>query len=200
MAVYFIQAGENGPVKIGTTESILRRIALIQNGQAEPVRLLHLFEGGREEEQALHRRFREYRLRGEWFRPASEIIAGDVGLAPMAVPAPERKAYSCLSWSEEAKLSAAQKRAARWADPVWAAARRERYRADGPKLREKYWRQELKRIADAALSWRADGREDLAKACIDMARRPAQVLHEITGLSFHELRPDVFPVPERTPA
>lgn len=38
-----------------------------------PIEVLHIFAGRANEERPLHRRFSQYRERGEWFR-----IAGDV--------------------------------------------------------------------------------------------------------------------------
>lgn len=55
-----------GPyVKIGITTNVDIRLAGLQT--PEPVKLYALLEGWAKEEKALHQRFAEYRLQGEWF-------------------------------------------------------------------------------------------------------------------------------------
>ncbi len=67
-SVYFIQAGDdNGPVKIGYTVDIDRRLASVQCGSPVKLRLLYTEPGTRSTESALHRRFKADRLHGEWF-------------------------------------------------------------------------------------------------------------------------------------
>jgi hypothetical protein len=75
--IYFIQQGDSGPIKIGYTETdVCRRVAQLQTGNAEPLRCLAVMEGTEEEEQALHGKFDDNRIRGEWFAliPAIEEI------------------------------------------------------------------------------------------------------------------------------
>jgi T5orf172 domain len=55
-----------GPyVKIGVTTNIDARMSGLQT--PEPVKLYALLNGWAKEERALHTRFAEYRLQGEWF-------------------------------------------------------------------------------------------------------------------------------------
>ena len=70
--VYFIQDFE-GHIKIGHAADVYTRLAIIQNGHARAVRLLGVEAGGAARERALHARFRNARLRGEWFRPTIEL-------------------------------------------------------------------------------------------------------------------------------
>jgi hypothetical protein len=72
--VYFIQAGEDGPIKIGCAVDVPRRLKVLQTGNVEVLRLLCDFEGGPEEERRLHRLFAGHHLRGEWFRPSIELL------------------------------------------------------------------------------------------------------------------------------
>lgn len=60
-------------VKIGYSTEPYGRISTLQDGI--PVALkVHLIRGGaRKDEHNLHRRFREYRTRGEWFRLEGEL-------------------------------------------------------------------------------------------------------------------------------
>ena len=74
--IYILQAGEDGPVKIGRTAGnrLWARIAELQTGQHEHLRLLMIGAGGAAVESALHREFADRRLRGEWFEPS--VLAG----------------------------------------------------------------------------------------------------------------------------
>lgn len=47
MPVYFVQAGEAGPVKIGWATDPRARIADLQTGHYEPLRLIRIIEGDR---------------------------------------------------------------------------------------------------------------------------------------------------------
>lgn len=75
--VYFVQAGDGGPIKIGyTTHKWRSRLSALQTGS--PVRLgcrLVIAPATREDEQELHRHFAAYRLEGEWFEPGP-MLAG----------------------------------------------------------------------------------------------------------------------------
>lgn len=72
--VYFVRAGVNGRIKIGTTSSIARRIEGLNSHNPEPVELLATVRGDRRLEQALHEKFAAYRLHHEWFEPAPELL------------------------------------------------------------------------------------------------------------------------------
>lgn len=72
--VYFIQAGETGPIKIGKADKPMKRIAELQTGNPHPLRLVGAIDGGVNEEQALHQRFTRLRLHGEWFEPSAELL------------------------------------------------------------------------------------------------------------------------------
>jgi excisionase family DNA binding protein len=71
--VYFAQA-ESGPIKVGVSKSPNQRIAEIQTGNSERVRLLGVVVGDRKTERAVHAQFASLRLHGEWFRPAEELL------------------------------------------------------------------------------------------------------------------------------
>lgn len=73
--VYFIQAGEGGPIKIGTTTNLPLRIKKLQQAQAEKLVMLALRKGGVITERKYHAKFKAFRKRGEWFSPAPEILA-----------------------------------------------------------------------------------------------------------------------------
>lgn len=79
MPVYLIQAGENGPVKIGFAAHVTIRLADLQSAHYEELRLLRtVSDAGRNVERWLHRQFREQRIRGEWFRFDPAMLTVDV--------------------------------------------------------------------------------------------------------------------------
>lgn len=73
--VYFIQQGDNGPIKIGYSADPHKRLQSLSTASPYPLRLLKVIDGGWMLEQTLHRRFAEHQLEGEWFAPAPELLA-----------------------------------------------------------------------------------------------------------------------------
>lgn len=72
---YFIQAGHDGPIKIGTASDPESRIKTLQCGNHVPLRLLASFpDSGDTSEKKLHRRFAKHQIRGEWFAPHYDIL------------------------------------------------------------------------------------------------------------------------------
>ena len=73
VSTYVVQRGDYGPVKIGKSGNPDARLRQLQTGCAEPLNLLGLIhdEGA---ESELHDAFWAYRLEGEWFRPAPEVV------------------------------------------------------------------------------------------------------------------------------
>jgi Tfp pilus assembly ATPase PilU len=69
--VYLIQAGDNGPILIGTTtdKSIRQRTNTIQHGNHEPLHVLAAYDGDQHLERQLHVRFADHRIRGDWYSP-----------------------------------------------------------------------------------------------------------------------------------
>lgn len=74
-SIYLVQAGEGGPVKIGVSTDVPSRIRSLQTGIPQPLILLATFPGCRSKERRLHERLARYRIRGEWFSPAPEVLA-----------------------------------------------------------------------------------------------------------------------------
>jgi hypothetical protein len=73
--VYFIQAGDGGPIKIGISDNVPLRLNTLQTAHHETLRLLSRIPGGESDEAALHEQFAALRIRGEWFRPGAELLA-----------------------------------------------------------------------------------------------------------------------------
>jgi hypothetical protein len=72
--IYFVQAGDNGPIKIGLAISPETRKKNLQTAHYEELRIIGILDGNSHVEKQLHRQFRDYRIRGEWFHPSQEII------------------------------------------------------------------------------------------------------------------------------
>jgi hypothetical protein len=72
--VYFIQAGAGGCIKIGIASNLQSRISCLQIGCPDMLVLLASVPGGAKEESFLHEHLRRHRVRGEWFKPAPEVL------------------------------------------------------------------------------------------------------------------------------
>ena len=83
MAVYIIQAGDRGPVKIGMARSAKARLRSLQVAHYENLTLRRVIESGPLDaavEAWMHQRFNEHHIRGEWFThvPEMDTVAPDV--------------------------------------------------------------------------------------------------------------------------
>jgi Meiotically up-regulated gene 113 len=74
--IYFIQADQVGHVKIGFTEEADAQVRLrvLQVGSPVKLTLLGTMPGDMTVELELHRRSAAYRVHGEWFKPAMELM------------------------------------------------------------------------------------------------------------------------------
>lgn len=99
--IYFIQAGEQGPIKIGycsSEEGVAGRLVSLQCGNPAKLVVRRIVPGDRALESELHRRFAQWRLEGEWFAPVVEVAK--IAHAPdMANRDPMRK---MLPWVKRA--------------------------------------------------------------------------------------------------
>lgn len=78
--VYAIQAESGGAVKIGyasSSDRVPARLAALQSGNPERLVVVRIFEApnGHEDETAVHRLLRLYRLEGEWFYNAPSVVS-----------------------------------------------------------------------------------------------------------------------------
>jgi DNA-binding transcriptional regulator YdaS (Cro superfamily) len=74
MPVYFVRAGEDGPVKIGHAKHPASRLRELQAGCFEKFNVLRVIEGDVLSEKFLHRHFKAQRVRGEWFRFHADML------------------------------------------------------------------------------------------------------------------------------
>lgn len=65
--VYVMQQVQSRPVKIGYSTNVANRHKNLQASNPNHLNLLWHTPGGRDLEDALHRRFHKYRVHGEWF-------------------------------------------------------------------------------------------------------------------------------------
>ena len=65
--VYAIYDRELKIVKIGVSNSPERRLAELERRYGKTLKIVKTIEGGQKEEAALHRRFRDWRIRGTEF-------------------------------------------------------------------------------------------------------------------------------------
>ena len=73
--IYFIQFGDGGPIKIGITNSVERRLKNLQSASPIKLNLLGTIKnGGTQLEEKLHIRFNRSRINGEWFNPSKSLI------------------------------------------------------------------------------------------------------------------------------
>lgn len=72
--IYFVQANCGGPIKIGWTQDIDRRVRDMQ--AVNPFKLLVVgkFRGKLCDERRLHDEFASERLHGEWFEPTDALL------------------------------------------------------------------------------------------------------------------------------
>lgn len=83
--VYFVSDGE--AVKIGFSEKPARRLAGIQSHHPKPLTLLGTVSASVFDEQDLHQKFSDIRIRGEWFRATPELLAFIVDACAQPNPA-----------------------------------------------------------------------------------------------------------------
>jgi DNA-binding XRE family transcriptional regulator len=75
MAVYFIRAGEDGPIKIGHSNRPLHRLMELQVSHWQTLHLRGVLPGGEVEEAEIHSQFSHAHIRGEWHWPVSDLVA-----------------------------------------------------------------------------------------------------------------------------
>jgi hypothetical protein len=71
--VYFMQARDGGPIKIGYSVDVEARRALLQIGNPDELVVIATVPGGAREERAIHRVLERTRVRGEWFTDSDRL-------------------------------------------------------------------------------------------------------------------------------
>ncbi len=91
--IYFIKA-PSGHVKIGSTHptKLRERIAELQVGNHQQLELIRIIENAsREQEAWLHKQFKNFRIRGEWFKFTEEMLTVIIDLESVKSKTPLRK-------------------------------------------------------------------------------------------------------------
>lgn len=92
MSVYFVTCRQASAVKIGYSGDASIRIREIQTGCPMPVKLEAVLPGQIEDERALHARFADVRLCGEWFT-ITPMIEAIIAANPAPPPTPRANQY-----------------------------------------------------------------------------------------------------------
>lgn len=71
--IYFV-GPENGPIKIGKAKNVKARLGGIQTGHPEKLYVWGVMLANERLENALHRKFSDSRMSGEWFKRSDEIL------------------------------------------------------------------------------------------------------------------------------
>lgn len=90
--VYFAQAGEGGPIKIGWAQDPRKRLLDLQTALWVDLRLLKAVRGTRQDEAALHLRLGSYGIQREWFYPTIGMLEFIAMLEDEPIP-DRRKAH-----------------------------------------------------------------------------------------------------------
>lgn len=72
--IYFIQVGENGLIKIGYSRNPDKRLETIQSNNHEILNPLGKIPGSLQREKEIHDDLKEFRHKGEWFKPTHEVL------------------------------------------------------------------------------------------------------------------------------
>lgn len=92
--IYFVQEDFENLIKIGFAINVRSRLAGLQTGSAQELRLIGVMPGSYADELDLHQRLEWARFRGEWYWPANEVLeiadaSRELDLAALA-PSPDK--------------------------------------------------------------------------------------------------------------
>jgi hypothetical protein len=73
--IYFIQDGDDGPIKIGYSDDVARRVRDLSTSTHNKLQILLVISGEREQEDQLHERFGFAHKRGDWFWPVKDLLS-----------------------------------------------------------------------------------------------------------------------------
>lgn len=72
--VYFIQGENGGAIKIGYTKNFDGRLKVLQTSYPDILKVLCLIPGSTKTETSYHKKYKDIRLNGEWFKPNEELL------------------------------------------------------------------------------------------------------------------------------
>jgi hypothetical protein len=100
--IYFLQAGDDGLVKIGRSRSAPGRTQQIQSWEPTKLRLIRSIDAPDWMETWLHQRFGDHRSHGEWFRFHPDMLTV---IPPAEKPKPEPKTLPIPKWRRGGTMS-----------------------------------------------------------------------------------------------
>ena len=103
--IYFIESGWLGPIKIGYTNGpVEARLRGLSTAHHQALTVLLQLPGDLRTERELHERYARHRLRGEWFKPAPDLLAFicDQHQPPDIKKAPYPVVTTWAEWQAEA--------------------------------------------------------------------------------------------------
>ena len=72
--LYFVRMGDEGPIKIGRSKDVSKRIKGLQVGSPMWVEKLAVLPGEGPHERVWHKAFADHKMRGEWFEPDASLL------------------------------------------------------------------------------------------------------------------------------
>ena len=72
--IYFIQAGDNGPIKIGASSSPREHVKILQQGNHQELNLIAQIPGDRSLEQKVRADLEEFERGRKWFDATDEVL------------------------------------------------------------------------------------------------------------------------------
>lgn len=73
--IYFIQEGDDGPIKVGVSSNPRVRLGRLQIGNPRKLRVRSIYNGLSFEEKQIHKEYAYAHIAGEWFNPVPDLIA-----------------------------------------------------------------------------------------------------------------------------
>jgi hypothetical protein len=73
--IYFIQDGEDGPIKIGFSNEVEKRVHALVTSSHKNLKILFAMDGDISKEKELHDLFDFAHKKGEWFWPVKSLVA-----------------------------------------------------------------------------------------------------------------------------
>lgn len=95
--IYFMRADEDGPVKIGWSENVRQRADEVRPTPDTRLTLIRLIDGPRWGERWLHGQFDDFRIQGEWFSFAPEMLTIELPAERPPTPPGKKSASSGTS-------------------------------------------------------------------------------------------------------
>lgn len=81
--VYFVQQGEDGPIKIGLAKNVVARLDGLRASNPSELYVRAIVPGDHDLEAEIHLRFAKHHIRGEWFHPDLALL-GYIASLPKA--------------------------------------------------------------------------------------------------------------------